>query len=259
MTLYAGNYTIHGEIVDVQNSSVSTSAKSIVVDMNDPSFWRRSGFPVPRGPLNRFEMPGSTPQEREYNALTTQAARNAAVKVKVESDITGKINPPLVCNKTVQLFVCNSHNWGKDVYISSGLIYDGYDGENQDEIRAHTGTRKYFGTLGIPTGFVDIPATNHVMNYVITGDNIEDPNSYNFIEAAWPWVKSNVQPGQVYMPMNEETITAYCSYDYEYGGKVHLANLPVALLKIVDGQLQFVKSNPNIEIIMTRDAIPRHK
>ena len=41
------------------------------------------------------------------------------------------------------------------------------------------------------------------MNYVITGDNIKDGKSYNFIEAASPWLATDVQPGEAYLPMNE--------------------------------------------------------
>jgi hypothetical protein len=260
MTLYAGNYTIHGEIVDVQNSSVSTSAKSIVVDMNDPVFWNRSDFPVPKGPVNLFETPGSTPQEIAYNVLTTQAARNAVMPGKVTSDITGKIIPPLVCNKTTPLFVYNSHNWGKDLYDGNELIYGGYDDENQDEMRARGGTRKYFGTLGIPAYDLEIPDVAHQMNYVLTGDDVRNPKSYCLIEAAWPWLATNVQPGQVYVPTKADKVLLYYVYTYKTDQhEKNIGGIPVVLLKIVDGQLQFVESNPNIEIIMTRDAIPRHK
>ena len=112
----------------------------------------RTYFPLPTEPINLFISQDETPQALEYNALTTKSQRDAVMPGKVTSDITGKLVPPLVCNKTVVLFRLNSKNFGKDIYDSNNLVYDGYDGDNYDEIRLHGGTRKYFGTLGMPAG-----------------------------------------------------------------------------------------------------------
>lgn len=257
MTFYAGTYSIRGEIVDVNNSVVKTPDKSIIVEFVDPVMWR-GPFPFPKGPVNLFETPGSTPQEIEYNALTTQDARTVMVANRGSTDILGRLYPPLVCNRSSLLFVLNSKNLGKELYEnpeSNKLIYDGYDGEDYAEIGIYGGTRKFFGTLGIPAGSMEVDDVNHSMNYVITGDDIMDPNSYNFIEAAWPAVRTNVQPGgrNTYLPLNAKSIIGYHTYKYEYNGKAYKANYPVWTGEIVNGKFHVLKINPNFPVFRTRD------
>jgi hypothetical protein len=217
--------------------------------------WRRS-FPLPTEPINLFISQDSTPQALEYNALTTKEAMDAAMLGKVTSDITSKVQG-LVCNKSSALFTLDSKNFGKDIYDSDNLIYGGYDGDDYNEILLHGGTRKYFGTLGIPTGIVEIVDVLHGMNYVITGDKIKDPKSYNFIEAAWPWAATNVQPGQVYIPMNADTVLLY--YTYTYKNDQHnknIANIPVVWFKIVNGKYIFQGTNPYVKLIEERESDP---
>lgn len=253
-----GQYFVYGAVVDSKNDTVKTSVREIGVRPVG-GIWGLS-YPAPEGAINFFETEKSTPQEIAYDALTTQAAKNIFVANGLASDITGKIYPPLVCNSSSKLFTLNSLNLGKDLYEdpeSDRLIYDGYDGEDFVEIGIHGGTRKYFGTLGMPTGNVEIVDIKHDMNFVVTGDDLMNPDSYNFIEAAWPWVSSNVKAGgsNTYLPANADTIFLYKTFTYRDKEGRHENNywkFRAIWAKTVNGELSIVAINPNIEIFRTR-------
>jgi hypothetical protein len=73
-------------------------------------------------------------------------------------------------------------------------------------------------------------------------------------------MKIFLQTGQVYIPMNADTVLL----DYSYLFKTETydknkASITVVWFKIVNGQLQFVATNPNTEIYMTRDDIRKYK
>jgi len=264
ITLYAGTYNLYGEIIDDENYTVKTSEMLIEVHA-DPNW--DSFFDIPiEGPINLFETPGFTPQEIEYNAIKTKEARDAILPGKVESDISSKImGTNWSCGKVAQLFCLNSRNFGKDIYenpLNLLPIYEGYDGDNLDSILFHGGTTKYFGTLGLSSGMVEIIGFLHAMNYVVTGDDLSDPDSYNFIDAQPAFKATNVKPGQFFFPLNCDTLRLIYYYVNRDVDGLHVKNLGtclVARLKIVNGEVQFVGINPNIEIFRTREEAKNYR
>jgi hypothetical protein len=228
-------------------------------ELKGQDIWARP-FPLPTEPVNLFLTDGSTPLEFSYDALTSKAARDAIMPGKVTSDISGKIvASDWNCNRGAPLFEYDAHNWGKDIYAFGRLLYNGYDGEDYALIRLNMGTTKFNATLGIPAGTVDIQAyaanIQHTQVYVLTGDHAKEGNNYNFMETMAPWLKTDVKPGQVYIPMNADTVIINYSYIYQTPAhEKNLAVIPVIWLKIVNGQYEFVASNPNVKIIFDRET-----
>lgn len=240
-------------------------ASMLPMKTNGQDIWQII-YPKPTEPINYFISQDSTPQALEYNALNNKESRDAIQIPKLLSDITSKITGTgWSCNKADVLYVRNSHKFGKDVfeYGSNTPVYDGYDGDDVNEILLHGGTTKYFGTLGIPVYDNEIhdPVTmtdGHGNNEVLTGDRVNNAKDWNTIEVPPPWNMTNLKPGQIpYIPANCERFMIYYSYTYKDATqKTILARIPAVLFKIVNGEFIFQGTNPNVKIIMDRENDP---
>lgn len=74
------------------------------------------------------------------------------------------------------------------------------------------------------------------------------------MEVPPPWNRTNDQPGETYIPLNTDYFMIY--YTYLYKNKTHdknIANIPVVLFKIVNGEYIFQGTNPYVKIIMERE------
>jgi hypothetical protein len=181
--------------------------------------------------------------------------------------IVGKDTIGWACAQASRLFSTNCMDLGIDPLIYQGKInfqdsyvkmYDWYSGDNFDSIDIHRGTLKFMGTHKAPIFTADV-SPSHQMNYGVTGNDLKDGKSNNFIETMYLVSRSNVQPA-LYggpIPMDYPGFTLYYEYKYvDNAGRNCLGSIPVVKYNLANGVLNFVASNPNVDVVMSRDTLP---
>lgn len=268
VTLYAGLHQVYGEVIDGENKIGETDITPINVAIvpGEGAKWITGGggylFPFPKDPVNLFLYPGDS----EYNSLTSKEERDNYIEHARATDITPTIpiglefiiNGKVYGFKCVQvsyLFEYNCHDW-KDLYtpyFSDPRVYGWYNGENIDSIHVHGGTIKFRDSHKLPIYTVGA-APGHTMNYAVTGDDLRDGRSINFVEMMYGVSGSNVQPGEKGIPLNYNGLILGFSYTYVKDGCTWYGSMPIAEYNIVNGVIQFVEINPNVEVVMTRNS-----
>ncbi|MDX9948540.1 MAG: hypothetical protein RBS38_14360 [Bacteroidales bacterium] len=263
VTLYAGPHKVFGKVYGT-NGTNTTAITDIDVKIvyGENYKWSNGLAPFPKGPVNFFEYPG----DAEYNSFTTKSQRDNAIEVARVTDITSKIPTGLdflingelygfACTHASYLFQYNCHDW-KDLYtpyFSDPRMYGWYNGENFDSIHVHGGTIKFRDSHKVPIYTAFVPLT-HTMNFAVTGDDLRDGKSINFVEMMYGISKSNVQSGDVSIPLNCDGLRLGFAYTYVKDGRTWYVSMPAVDYNVVNGVIQFVATNPNIEVVMTRDG-----
>lgn len=224
----------------------------------------RPPFPQFEGKVNMHLSPDETAQ---YIMLDTKTKRNNSLQDAIDSDWVNTmpyIFPIWMCSHYSQQLVINSINLGDSIYTSTGLMFGGYKGYNQDSIIMYGGTLADNGKLQVPlwrvvfSDSITIPL-GHAMNWAITGKSLKNPKDLNFIEPQRD--KSNVHPGEEIMPYNCKVVLLYYTYSRKELGDINentFHQIPIALYTIKEGILEFVETNPYLEgiLITERDTIP---
>lgn len=219
-------------------------------------------FPLPKGKINLFMYKDSA--QNDFNDLKTPSARNNYAESIRASDITPTIPTGVhvvngkeygwACVQASGLFEYNSNDW-KDLYDSDRKKYGWYAGEVLDSIYLYGGTTKFRGSHKAPVFGVQVSPT-HQINYIITGNDLRNGKSLNLIETMYKISKSNVQFDGMLYPMNFDDFMLYYAYSYIDGnGRNSYGNIPVVKYKLEDGILKFEATNPNVDVILTRDTI----
>jgi hypothetical protein len=271
ITLYAGLHKVSGKVYGANNTSASTPIIDIDVKIvsGDGAKWIAGGsgilYPLPKGPVNLFEYPG----DAEYNSLTTKEERDNYIENARITDITSNIPTGIdflingkvysfVCAHVSELFQYNNHDW-KDLYDATQIDtrkYGWYNGENFDSIYVHGGTIKFRDSHKAPIYTAQVAPT-HAMNFAVTGDDLRDGNAINFVEMMYGVSGSNVKPGEKGIPLNYNGLMLGFSYTYIKDGLTWLQSVSAVEYNIVNGVIQFVATNPNFEVIMRREDIPK--
>lgn len=266
MTLYYGysmdgRYSVYGEVFDKKNNSDRTPTMTIMVG-EVRGIWDVS-MDYPKSRVYLFATPD--PND-EYNKLENKLDRDNAIENMRANDITPTIPTGLnllvngvryswACGYTADLFAINSIDLGKNPYSGiSNKIYDWYMGDNFDSIYVHHGTLKYMGSHKAPI-FVAKVSPSHVMNYAVTGDDLRDGKSINFIETMYKISESNIQLDKWLIPLNYDGFTLAYAYKFiDYNGHNAFGSFPAVKYDLENGVLKFEATNPNIEVALTRDA-----
>ena len=259
MTLLHGTHLVYAEVVDMHKLSSKTSTTSI--NVTSVSSWSNP-FPFPKGKVNLF-MPDSTMVE--YNSLKTKSERDGYIEAARANDITPTIpngtrqingvDYSFVCNQASQLFSIDCITILDNTYFGSTKLYNWYKDDAFDSIYRYRGTLKYAGIHKAPVFTVEVSAT-HQMNYAITGNDLQDGKSLNLIETMKDYSRSNVQMDGRIFPINYDEFMLYYKFTYiDKDGKNSLANIPIAKYNLVNGVLNFVSANPNVDVILARDDV----
>jgi len=262
MTFYPSTHTVYGEAVNAKRLSSRTSTTSINVNLIDDESWYR-GYPFPKGKINLFMYPDST---AEYNTKKTKKDRSDYLEMIRASDITptiptgphtvGGVDIGWACAQASQLFTFNCIDFGKNLYIDGLKFFEGYSGGNFDSIYVHRGTLKFMGSHKAPVFWANVSPT-HQMNYAVTGNSLYDGKSLDLIETMYGISRSNVQFNGVNYPFDFSLFTLYYLYNYaDKNGRNSYGGFPIVTYNLVGGVLNFVSSNPNVDVIMTRDTLP---
>jgi hypothetical protein len=225
-TLYALPIVLAGIL-----SSNNTSAQS---------YWD------PKGNINVFKSQDTTINAQEYNSLTTKEERDNIINVRIQEDWVKDIrarNQPTLwnCNQSTLQLEVNSHDWGKeDTYYGGRLFYNGYDGNDLEQIYQNQGTTKDMGKLGLPTYSLSLNdektvPNGHAMNIIVTGDTLTNLENWNVIE---PQIGlSDVKPGRL-EPFPKDCKQAQIYYNYLFEDKNHEKNfwqIKILEFEIKDG------------------------
>jgi len=261
MTFYPSTHTVYGEAVNAKRLSSKTSTTSINITPVDDDLWWTL-YPLPKGKVNLFVYPDST---AEFNTKKIKKARDDYLEMVRASDITPTIptGPHTVggkdygfaCVQASQLFSINCIDFGKNLYVGGLKFYDWYNGDTFDSIYVHHGTLKYMGSHKVPIFIVDV-SPSHDQNYAVTGNDLRNGKSLNLIEMMYLVSKTNLQPGQEGVPLDYPGFTLYYSYTFYKDGHNSYANIPIVKYNLSGGVLNFVSTNPNVDVIMTRDTLP---
>jgi hypothetical protein len=259
MIFYAGEHKVWGQVFDAKKLTDRSEEIGFTVSIDDSPLWK-SLSPLPKGKVYLFDY---TEGDAEYNNFTTKEQRDAFWAEADANDITRRIpvedrwiNGVLYgfhCVQATNLFRYNSHDW-RNLYYDGKLIYDGYVGEDIiDSIFVHRGTGKYRASHKGPIYSVDISAS-HEMNYAFTGNDLSG-ESINLIEALGSRGRSNVKPGELGVPFDYPDVTLF--YDYVYidkDGRNSFASIPIIKYDLVNGKLNFIATNPNVEVVKMRKS-----
>lgn len=269
VTLYAGPHKVFGKVYGVNGSS-ATPVTDIDVKIVGGK-WIVGGagvaYPFPSGPVNFFVYPG----DAEYNSLDNKVKRDNAIENARVTDITPNIPTGLdfiingitygfACGQASTLFEYNCHDW-KDLYTIEFVdprVYGWYNGENFDSIHVHGGTIKFGGSHKVPIYKAQVAPT-HIMNFAVTGDDLRDGKSINFVEMMYGLSKSNVQPGDPSISLNYNGLMLRFGYTYFKDGRTWRASVAAVEYNVVGGVIQFVATNPNIEVVMTREEAKNYR
>ena len=261
MTFYPSTHTVYGEAVNAKRLSSKTSTTSITANLIDDNYWYR-GNPLPKGKINLFVGDSA---DVDYNKRKNRKDRDDFLEMARASDITPTILNGIhqvngvdygwACVQASELFEYNSHDW-IDLYDSDRKKYGWYMGDNIDSIYYHHGTTKFRGSHKAPI-FIAQVSPAHQMNYAVTGNDLRDGKSNNFVEAMYPVSKSNAKFDGTTYPSDWSDFILYYEYVYiDKNGRNTFTNIPLVKYNLVGGVLQFVATNPNLDVIMTRDTLP---
>ena len=218
----------------------------VVVGLLSTGETKAQTFLRPIGNINMFKSHDTTINAQAYNKLTTREQRDSIIDVRLKEDFTntigGRIQPTVwSCNQSTLQLIANSHDWGKkDTYISNHLFYNGYDGNDLEQIYQNQGTTKDMGKLGLPTYEVDLNdditlPDGHGMNAILTGDTLTNFNNWNLIEPQTD--ATNVKPKEQYIPENCKHVQIL--YNYLFKNDTHEKNfwqIKVLEFEIIDGK-----------------------
>jgi hypothetical protein len=261
IVLYAGKHSVYAESIDTKGMIGKSNTTNIRVNIV-PGWSPNSYYSWPKGPVNLFV---SDDASDEFNQKKTQLDRDALLELYRVSDTahipTGirTINGTeigFLCVSVSILFEYNSHDW-KDLYDyawSDPRKYGWYNEENIDSMFVHQGTIKRRAAHKAPIYTADV-SDSHIQNYCVTGDDLHDGNAINFIEMMKNVSGTKVRPGQKGIPLNYPNLTLNYSYTYrDDKGRNCCGNIRLVKYNLVNGVLQFVATNPNVEVIMTRNG-----
>ncbi|MZQ48608.1 MAG: hypothetical protein GT598_06355 [Bacteroidales bacterium] len=255
-----GVYYIYGEVFDKQGNSSKTGRTDIRVKMVRDDW--EGNIPMPKGRAYLF---ATVNPDDEYNKFKTKLERDNFIENARANDITptiltgldilvGGVSYKWACANIADLFTINSLDLGKNPYFSpTTKIYDWYMGDNIDSIYVHGGTLKYAGSHRAPI-FAAHVSVNHSLNYAVTGDDLRDGKSINFIEAMYNISKTNVEFDGIIYHRDYDDLTLHYAYHFiNYNDDNELGAFPAVKYDLVDGKLIFKGTNPNIEVPLTRD------
>jgi hypothetical protein len=106
--------------------------------------------------------------------------------------------------------------------------------------------------------FVAVVSSTHQLNFGVVGNSLYEGKSLDFIEALYPVSRSNVQPNDGGgIPLDYPDFALYYTYNYKDAkGRNCFGGIPLVKYNLVGGVLNFVSTNPNVDVIMTRDTLP---
>ena len=269
MTFFPGTHTVYADVVDKHKLSNATSTTTINITQNGYPWGQLD--PLPKGKVNLFVYPDST---EEYNRKKTPSERNNYLEMIRASDITPTIptGPHTVggvvigwaCGQASTLFSTNCMDLGIDPLIYQGIInfqdsyvkmYDWYMGDNFDSIYVHRGTLKFMDSHKAPI-FIAVVSPTHQLNFGVVGNSLYDGKSLDFIETMYLISRSNIQfNGELY-PFDYPDFTLWYEYKYiDKSGRNCFAEIPVVKYNLSGGVLKVSETNPNLDVIMTRDTV----
>ena len=188
----------------------------------------------------------------EYDLLKTRTQRDSLTQEKLNEDwvseINSSINPIWDCTEYSRQLMINFHGFPE---------LEGYPGENLDSIYYYGKTLKDNGKYGLPVYFVDIwydenPSEGHNMNCILTGNNGEKFEDWNFIEPQND--KINIKPGAWDMPMNCEIEVNAPPKDNNGN---YLSRIPILKFQITNGNANLIWKNTSssLKLITNRDSV----
>gem|GEM_PF-1171131 len=169
-----------------------------------------------------------------WDSFQTRQERDNYLQQKLNEDWTNTIgynpNPRWDCSESSRQLKINFHGF-------PGV--KGYYGDDLDSIYFYHGTFKDNGKYGLPVYSVMVNFDDHEMNAILTGNNAELFEDWNFIEPQFDQI--NIQPGQAYMPRN---CTLEIWYTFVNKSDSLLDAIPILIFQITDGTPTLIWKNP---------------
>jgi hypothetical protein len=260
ITFLPSSHAIYAEVVDTKRLSNQTASTTIRTDQKNDEWF--TFFQLPKGKVNPFIYPDST---AEYNTKNL-SEKKAFLATATANDITATIPEGVYtingkqyswrCTTASRQFSTNCIDYGSNAYediINDEKMYQWNMSMIRDTIIKYHGTLAKMGSHKAPVFRVQI-APDHTLNWAVPGNDLKKQEALYFIEASEG--KGNVDLSEDGIPSDYDTVMFSYNYKYVKDGKNGEGNISIAKYTMKNYKLTFIASNPNIDLIMTRDTLP---